>query len=426
MSRKPFVFVSSYFQNFTPNFKATILSWGAHVVTYARDEDVQYDFITYIAEKTEIYGKFERFSESSMWPAMRALSEKNEFWDEFVAVNKNFAQKVVTECKNLGLQTIWIYGYDLILAANYIREGASDKGLNLDVAFYLDSPFPTSSSFWYFPWCEEVLWGLLANDVIAFQDDRYRRNFCQNCEKILQLNAEYHEKGIKFGNKLVKTLLQPLGTDIKYWEAHSKSSGKRQKPNKTIILAINHPDATNSALIQLKTFEDLLKNNPEFIGKVEFTITFRQPLLDEKLFDEIEDLGHEFNEKFGHNTVKLHLDGLSDKEWSYLYRNAEICMITPLFDTLCVEGQEFVACKAKDLDGILILSSFLSVADSMNDALTCNPYNIEATSATICRALKLYDEEKLTRIERLRKHVQGNDILEWILQFKKLIERKFF
>lgn len=74
-------------------------------------------------------------------------------WRNYVKVNQLFATKTIEALEkchnrknNQGVPIVWIHDYQLMLAANWVREAAEEKNLPCQLAFFLHIPFPP----WYF------------------------------------------------------------------------------------------------------------------------------------------------------------------------------------------------------------------------------------------------------------------------------------
>jgi trehalose 6-phosphate synthase/phosphatase len=76
---------------------------------------------------------------------------------------------------------IWIHDYQLLLAAQMIRQARP----NATIGFFLHIPFPSFELFRLLPWREEILHGMLGADLIGFHTYDYVHHFIESVHHIL-------------------------------------------------------------------------------------------------------------------------------------------------------------------------------------------------------------------------------------------------
>src|ERR671934_244469 len=105
-------------------------------------------------------------------------------WDEgYVPVNRGFADAVLAELEREPDATVFFHDYHLYLAPRLVRD---------------ERPDATLAHFMHIPWPQPDYWrvlprtmrstihdGLVANDVIGFHSDRWRRNFIHSTRELL-------------------------------------------------------------------------------------------------------------------------------------------------------------------------------------------------------------------------------------------------
>ena len=102
--------------------------------------------------------------------------------DGYVPVNQRFADAVLDELDRRPGATVFFHDYHLYVAPGMVREGR---------------PEATLAHFVHIPWAQPDYWrvlpepirraiheGVLANDVVGFHTDRWRRNFLRCCVDI--------------------------------------------------------------------------------------------------------------------------------------------------------------------------------------------------------------------------------------------------
>jgi len=94
------------------------------------------------------------------------------------------------------------------------------------------------------------------------------------------------------------------------------------------------------------------------------------------------------------------------------YREADVCLLTPLRDGMNLVAKEFVAAHGDD-PGVVVLSRFAGAADMMREALLVNPYDIEGTADAILTALTMPRAERMARWQALNHHVREFTAQRW-------------
>ena len=103
-------------------------------------------------------------------------------------------------------------------------------------------------------------------------------------------------------------------------------------------------------------------------------------------------------------------------ELAAFYREADVCLVTPLRDGMNLVAKEYMACQGDD-PGVVVLSKFCGAADTMKEALLVNPYDIEDTGAAIYHALHMPRRERLRRREALMETISEVTARDWSNSF---------
>ena len=86
-------------------------------------------------------------------------------------------------------------------------------------------------------------------------------------------------------------------------------------------------------------------------------------------------------------------------------------------------AHEYAAART-DEDGVLILSEFAGAAKHLKGAVLVNPYDVEATSNAIHRALHMKSAEKRKRMRSMRAEVMRLDVHRWADRYIAALEGK--
>ena len=93
---------------------------------------------------------------------------------------------------------MFIQDYHLALVAPALRALRPDAR----TALFWHIPWPYPDRLRICPWRRELVAGLLANDLLAFQLERDRRNFLLAAEEELDAEVELESSRVRFGGRL--------------------------------------------------------------------------------------------------------------------------------------------------------------------------------------------------------------------------------
>jgi trehalose 6-phosphate synthase len=119
----------------------------------------------------------------------------------------------------------------------------------------------------------------------------------------------------------------------------------------------------------------------------------------------------------GHDVpVHYFYRGVPRESLAAYYRIADVMCITPLKDGMNLVAKEFVTVQAAvEGSGALLLSEFAGTAlEFGDDAVRCNPFDVEGTSYLMESLLELAPDDRRGRIGRMAEVVRGNDVFRWV------------
>ncbi len=381
----------------------------------------------------EIEKYYHGFSNEIIWPLFHDLQSRchfdPEFWQVYKDVNKKFAETII---KNITTDDyVWVHDYHLMNVSKELRF----KIPEIKIGFFLHIPFPPLDIFLKLPWRQELLISLLEYDLIGFQTIRDRRNFIQ-CVRTLIKNVDVQGKGqvvsVQSGDRKIKVGHFPISIDYKFftdktatrevsdcaWFIHENISERQ------ILLGIDRLDYTKGIVERLKAFEISLIKYPELIGKASFIqiVVPSRTRINEyiSLRSQIEETVGNINgrfTKYGWVPVYYIFGYLDFYELLAYYKSAEIAVITPLKDGMNLVAKEYCACNLDDI-GVLILSEFAGAsAQLQRGAIMVNPYDVVQVSDAIYKAFKMSDDEKRSRMRKMRQGIKKQDIFWWVDTF---------
>ena len=384
--------------------------------------------------KDEIDNYYQGFSNRVLWPLFHLFIEKmhikEEYWNFYRKVNEKFAKTVIDETNSDDL--IWIHDYQLSLVPYFIRKVRP----NAKIALFWHIPWPPWEIFDSLPQRDELLEGILESDLIGFHAKSYVRNFIECAIRKRGVEVDAKKSIVKVSNNKTKVRHFPLGICYKDF-AYSKESQyasknasqlKERYEATHLILGVDRLDYTKGILKRLKAFELFLEENPQFRKKAVLAqvVTPSRYEIEEynEMKKEIDETVGQINGRFGTEgwtPIKYFYRKISQQSLLEHYEAADVALLTPLRDGMNLVAKEYIASKEKE--GVLILSEFAGASEGLNEAITVNPYDIQATAGAIKIAVEMPAEEKRQRFQSMKKKVKERDADWWLKKFLKEWEK---
>jgi len=369
-------------------------------------------------------GFYEGIANQALWPLFHHFPSlvrfEPEHWKAYVRANEIFRDEILKHLRPGDL--VWIHDYHFLLLPQMMREARSDAS----IGFFLHVPFPSSSVFRIIPKREELLHGILGADYLGFHTHRYLQHFRTSMLRLLGLTSAMDH--VQVSKRVVRLDALPIGiAPDQFNELLTKSAGTRKQISELkqrfgyckILLGVDRLDYTKGIPERLRAYRKFLLDYPEWRGKV-VLIQVAVPSRERvprytRLRREVDELIGEINGDWSTpnwSPITYLRRNLPQAELAALYACADVALVTPLRDGLNLVAKEYVACKSSG-DGVLVLSEFAGAAAEMGEALLVNPYDEEALSALIARALSLGETEKRERMMALYKRVHKNNVFTW-------------
>ena len=186
-----------------------------------------------------------------------------------------------------------------------------------------------------------------------------------------------------------------------------------------MLLAVDRLDYTKGIPERLRTFRNLLEQDPQLHGKVvlvQVAVPSRQAIPNySQLRQEVSELVGDLNGDYGTaawTPVVFIRRAISRAQLVALYVSSDVAWVTPLRDGMNLVAKEYVACH-RDGSGALVLSEFAGAAAEMGEAFIVNPYDTEHTASTLQRVLNSPPDELRERMTALHARVRRNDAVAW-------------
>jgi len=294
---------------------------------------------------------------------------------------------------------------------------------------------------------------MLGANLVCFQTYSYQRHFISSSIRVCGYETTTNQKGIDVEGHVAAVNYSPVGIDAarvtrdilrpgiqpKLDALHALYEGKKiiigrdkldvvkgvvQKVS-TISLSFFLHDSHTSSNPQLRAFEKLLQDYPQWIGKVVLIQVTSPALTDSpKLEHQVSELVAHINGEYGsldfipvhhyHQTIKK-------DEFYALLSVADLALITPLRDGMNTTSMEFVIAQEGTKKSPLVLSEFMGISNNMSEALQINPWSLGDVATAINRGLTMSPEEKAKRHDKMYKVVNTHSSHSWAATLVKML-----
>lgn len=377
--------------------------------------------------KEEEQGYYYGFANEALWPLCHVAYTRPRFdradWEQYQAVNRKFADAVLEEVGS-DPALVFIQDYHFALLPRLLRSARED----LVVAQFWHIPWPNRETFRVCPWHDEILDGLLGNDLLGFHIQYHCNNFLETVDRGLECKVDLEHFSVTRGGHT--TLVRPYPISIApetvsaalpanlAW-AEARFRRRLRLGNVALIVGVDRADYTKGIPERFAAVDRLLTLFPELRGKFTFVQvgapsrvhipTYRR--LNEELARQVDEINWRHGQLTWRPIVFLN-EHFDSEQVVLLYRIAAVCVVSSLHDGMNLVAKEFVAAR-DDNQGVLVLSPFTGAARELTDALLVNPYAVDEFAEALHRALTMPVEEQQQRMRRLRAQVEENNIYRW-------------
>jgi trehalose-6-phosphate synthase len=378
--------------------------------------------------KEEVDGYYLGFSNEALWPLCHTVYTRPMFeeddWNKYKHVNQLFAEAVLDEAGDRKA-FVFIQDYHLALLSRLIKA----KNPQVITAQFWHIPWPNPEAFRICPWQEEILEGLLSNDLLSFHVAYHCNNFLETIARTLEAKVDYERHAVRYRGKT--TLVRPFPISVDF-ERISQDAAKEEVTQEMEILrhkwglndqyvgmGLDRIDYTKGIPERLNALDRFLVKYPEYRGKVVFFQLGEESRIHIKKYKELNaelaDLVEGINWKYqsgGWKPIVYLREHLSPTTLLAFNRLANFCIVSSLHDGMNLVAKEFVSSRL-DEGGVLILSRFTGAARELTDALLINPYATDDFAETIRSAIEMPKGEMQSRMKKLRQVVEQNNIYRW-------------
>jgi trehalose-6-phosphate synthase len=369
------------------------------------------------------------FANEGLWPLCHMVDVRPQFrsddWAAYQDINARFAAAIHAEV-GVSDAPVFIQDYHLALVAPALRTLQP----NARTALFWHIPWPYPDRLRICPWRRELVAGLLANDLIAFQLERDRRNFLMAAEEELRAEVEFESSRIRFRGRSTTAVAVPIGVDYDRIQRFAADPALLQEQERLrgvldlradiIGLGVDRLDYTKGIPERLGALDALMAQRPDLRGRMTFVqigVSSRSDLksyaaIEAEIGERVAAINTRYAVPGGSPVVTYYTTPLSAFSLVGLYRLAHFCIVSSLHDGMNLVAKEFVAAR-DDEHGVLVLSALAGAAQELEDALIINPYDADAFAAALASAITMTSEEQMRRMQAMRKVVAGRNVFNW-------------
>jgi trehalose-6-phosphate synthase len=391
-------------------------------------EDPSYTLRRVWLTKEQEEGYYHGLANEGLWPLCHVTFTRPIFeprhWQLYREVNALFGDAVLEEAGDRPT-FVFIQDYHFGLLPRYLK----DRNPNLIIAQFWHIPWPNRETFRVFPWKEELLDGMLGNDLLGFHLRYHCQNFIETVDRTIEARVDHEQAEIVRGNRT--TLVRPFPISIDF-EQHGATAASDEveavmKQWKNLLrlrgdwlgIGIERIDYTKGIPERFRALDRLFERWPRYRGHLTFLqvgVPSRAHIpAYQQLDNEIDRLAAEVNAKWSTPTWKpilYHKRHFSPIEMMALHRLADFCVVSSLHDGMNLVAKEFVASRI-DGDGVLLLSQFAGSVLELSDAVLFNPFAVDELAESMHQALLMRPAERKRRMLRMRTAVEENNVYRW-------------
>jgi len=387
-------------------------------------------WLTKEEEESFYYG----FSNEGLWPLCHVVHVRPTFrevdWELYKSVNQKFADAVFEEMGD-DKGFVFIQDYHFALLPKLIK----DKRPDIIVAQFWHIPWPNPEAFRICPQAEDLLWGLLGNDILGFHVRYHCLNFLDSVDRFLEVRIDRERLSVfKSGRE---TLVRPFPISIDFDMIDSAArSGDLEKrmsllrkdfriKGRILGVGIDRLDYTKGILERFNAIDRFLEKYPHYVGKFVFLQLgplsrihiAKYRVYNDEIYHRMLDINERWKKK-DWQPIILHKKHFDLDELLIYYRAADFCIVSSIHDGMNLVAKEFVSSRI-DEKGVLLLSRFTGSARELEQALLINPIATDQFADAIKQALEMPQDEQAARMRKMREIVKENNVYRWAGKFVK-------
>jgi trehalose 6-phosphate synthase len=332
--------------------------------------------------------------------------------DGYAAVNAGFAAAVLGELEAEPDAAVFFHDYHLYLAPRLVR----DKRPRATLMHFVHVPWPQPDSWRVLPRSirSAIHEGLIANDVVGFHTDRWRRNFAYSARELLGEDVT------------PKTVTAPISVDPAEFDELASSDAvlvaereiAARRPEQ-LIVRVDRTDPSKNIVRGFRAFELYLDAHPEQhrrVGMLAVLDPSRQDIPEyAEYLAAVEREARRVNDRFQQNgwrPIDLQIEDNFPGAIA-AYKQFDVLLVNAIFDGMNLVTKEAPLVNRRD--GVVVLSENAGAHAELGEwAESVNPFDVAGQASALATALELPLEERRRRLAAIRAHVREHDIGAWI------------
>jgi trehalose 6-phosphate synthase len=404
-------------------FRIELPDGDAYAVRLVRSDDEAFDRFYNVIANPMLW-----FIQHYLWDLSNApdirRNEVEAFEYGYNVVNEDLAHAVVEETDGHPEPVVMVHDYHLYTLPALVRRARPDAFLH----HFVHIPWPQSDAWRVLPNLirEELFHGLLANDIIGFHTQAYRRNFLQCCRDLFDVEVDFARGVVHHKDREVWVRSYPLPIDAgatlnvaaseRTQEFESEILRRRRD---FMILRVDRADLSKNVLRGFTSFDLFLEQHPEFRERVTFVAQLMPSRTDvpeyAEYLERIEALVAVVNHRHGTpDWMPIHLKLRDDLEEAIAsYKHYDVLLVNAMFDGMNLVAKE--GPLVNEHAGVSILSENTGAHEELGEfALSVNPFDIQELADSIHAALTMNPAERRRRIDGLKSIVTARTPGDWI------------
>ncbi len=365
------------------------------------------------------------------------IRERRAFDDGYVVVNEVFAEAVIDQVKQFGRPTlVMLHDYHFYLVADRVRAACPD----VVITHFTHIPWPDPGA-WHVlspEMREQIMAGMLGNDIVAFHTEGFARNFLMCCQELLDLSIDLEDMTVQIDGRHVHARWYPISVDVdsivESMQAAEVQDNVRALTERflgderQLVLRVDRTDPSKNIARGFRAFDVMLNDHPELRGHVTFFAMLQPSRQDvPEYLGYIHDIGGtvaEINARHalpGWQPIELRLE--NDLPLAFAaYSVCDALMVNAVNDGMNLVAKEAVLVNTRN--GVLLLSENTGAHQELGHyAVTLYPFDIQQQADALHRALTMPVEERRRRLTAAAEVVRHNDVGNWLQAQLRDIER---
>ncbi|HEY2073282.1 MAG TPA: trehalose-6-phosphate synthase, partial [Gaiellaceae bacterium] len=354
------------------------------------------------------------FVQHMLWNLAYAPEFDHEAWTAYGAVNAKMARATIAELDRHPDAAVFFQDYHLYLAPELVRRSRPDALMS----HFVHVPWPETDAWSVLPEQQrrDVFAGLLANDVVGFHTDRWRRNFLRGCADVL--GARVEGDVVEHDERRTLVTAHPIGIDTAEFDALADDEGVRERERdlvasrpEMLVVRVDRTDPSKNIVRGFRAFGLMLERHPELRGRVRLLA-----LLDPSRQDIPEYVDYlaavEREARALGDAVDLRI-GDDFARSIAAYKQFDVLFVNAVFDGLNLVSKE--APYVNTRNGTVVLSENAGSFEELGTkgVLRVNPFDVFDQAEVLYAALTMDADERRRRSDAIRAHVREHDVSAW-------------